>query len=198
MAIHLFETVKHAEFQIQLLQHIPPATSRIGLFRSRLACAFLFRDPAILRQQHARTVSCLDLIELISFDPRFDTNSHAHSAIDFADLCALTRILGIAIGILTPGRTEQAKEAFNSQIDTLASVLKAVFSSIKDPGAAFMKRTETKEHMQALYYSLLYGIRTNPPPPKRWFVSDEQLAEEVRVAGAKKSAGFMNNFIKRG
>ncbi|PGH34097.1 hypothetical protein GX50_03060 [[Emmonsia] crescens] len=192
LSLHLFKTIKDVELQNQLLKNILPTSPRLALFRCRLAWAWFYRDPSFLDRPKNQLFNLPRLTNHLKHDPRFDTNVRSNGNNDrfnFWELHALTSILDMAIdsGTARPSFVnkdgdvdKQSEQQFNATVDELADCIKAMFSAIRDSGASHLRRSETRERLQALYYRLEYGVRTKPRPAKQWFVKQE---------GEKREAG---------
>lgn len=183
--MHLFKTVKDPVLQQQLLKHLPPATPRIALFRCRLALAFFFRDHSPLDRPTQHLFNLKQIAARLSEDERFGTKGHISRSqkIDFAELAATTYVLDIAIDAGRANDTfpdKATENSFNKEVDLLADQIKSIFTSIQDTGATYLKRTEAKETLQALYYRLFFGVRTKPRPVKSWFSSDPKKLSKDR------------------
>jgi hypothetical protein len=212
---NIFETVQEPEFRAQLLKHINPITPAVSLVRCRLALSFFFEDASLL-EAPVDKVFDLNRISDHLKDKRFNFSRlkvQKGQEFDFGELAAFTAFLDIGICSGTASlslsppdgpasqlfsdevKVKEAEEAqFNADVDTLASRLKAVFSSIEDSGASHLKRKETKESLEALYYRILYSVRTEPQPRKSFFVSTKQ---EEQWSGIEKSGAFMERFLTR-
>ncbi|KAK2760296.1 hypothetical protein FQN54_002364 [Arachnomyces sp. PD_36] len=208
----IYQTIKEPEFRAQLLKHITPITPSISLVRCRLALSFFFQDPSLL-EASTETLFDLNRISTRLKDKRFKFNrlqSQRGQQFDFSELAAFTTFLDIGIcpgPALTPSpssessapspetiKSQKAREAqFNADVDLLATRLKAVFSSIEDSGASHLKRTETKERLESLYYRVLYSVRTKPQPKKAFF--DPSGPEEW--SGMGRSGAFMDRFLTK-
>ncbi|KAG5293201.1 hypothetical protein I7I50_03525 [Histoplasma capsulatum G186AR] len=185
LSLHLFKTINEVELQNQLLNNILPTSPRVALFRCRLAWAWFYCDPSFLDRPKSQLFDLPSLTKYLKHDLRFNTNMRSNGSNDqfnFWELHALTSILDIAIdsGTTIPSFVNKngdvdrrAEHQFNAAIDDLADCIKAIFSAIRDSGASHLRRSETRERLQALYYRLTYGVRTRPRPPKQWFVKTE-------------------------
>ncbi|KLJ10413.1 hypothetical protein EMPG_14201 [Blastomyces silverae] len=185
LSLHLFNTINDTELQNQLLKHILPTSPRPALFRCRLAWAWFYRDPSFLNRPKTQLFDLPALTNHLKHDPRFDTNmrsSGSNDRFNFWELHALTSILDIAIdsGTARPsfvnkdGEVDRRSEhQFNAAVDDLADCIKAMFSAIRDSGASHLRRSETRERLQALYYRLEYGVRTRPRPARQWYMKKE-------------------------
>ncbi|EGC49093.1 conserved hypothetical protein [Histoplasma capsulatum var. duboisii H88] len=185
LSLHLFKTINEVELQNQLLNNILPTSPRVALFRCRLAWAWFYCDPSFLDRPKSQLFDLPSLTKYLKHDLRFNTNMRSNGSNDqfnFWELHALTSILDIAIdsGTTIPSFVNEngdvdrgAEHQFNAAIDDLADCIKAIFSAIRDSGASHLRRSETRERLQALYYRLTYGVRTKPRPPKQWFVKTE-------------------------
>ena len=65
-----------------------------------------------------------------------------------------------------------------------------MFTAMADSGASHLKRAEAKEKFEALYYRLIYAVRTRPRPKMDIF-GDSAVDDLV------KSGDFMQEFLAR-
>ncbi|KAL2375678.1 hypothetical protein RJZ90_007931, partial [Blastomyces dermatitidis] len=202
LSLHLFNTINDIELQNQLLKHILPTSPRLALFRCRLAWAWFYRDPSFLNRPKTQLFDLPGLTKHLKNDPRFDTNirsSGSNDRFNFWELHALVSILDIAIdsGTARPsfvnkdGQVDRRSEhQFNAAVDDLADCIKAMFSAIRDSGASHLRRSETRERLQALYYRLEYGVRTRLRPAKQWYVRTEGQKKEAEKHPVKVNELF--------
>ncbi|GAD97864.1 hypothetical protein AOR_1_154094 [Paecilomyces variotii No. 5] len=170
-----FQTVQDAILQSRLLTHILPTSSWIALWRCRLATAFLLQDPSPL-DEPPEDILNLKRITGVLRQKRFDVKLHKgkNQDYDYWELGAVTSLLNVAIdfGRSTPTFSDkEAETTFNADVDALADRVKKIFTSIEDSGASHLKRTETKERLEALHYRIVYSVRSRPPPKKSFFGS---------------------------
>ncbi|PGH02735.1 hypothetical protein GX51_04469 [Blastomyces parvus] len=197
LSLNLFNTINEIELQNQLLKHILPTSPRVALFRCRLAWTWFYRDPSFLDRPKTQLFDLPALTKHLKHDPRFDTNmrfSRTNDRFNFWELHALTSILDIAIdsGTARPsfvnkdGEVDrQSERQFNAAVDDLSDCIKAMFSAIRDSGASHLRRSETRERLQALYYRLAYGVRTRPRPLRQWYVKKEGTTREAEMHAKK-------------
>ncbi|OAX79814.1 hypothetical protein ACJ72_05866 [Emergomyces africanus] len=191
LSLHLFKSINDVELQNQLLKNIIPTNPRLALFRCRLAWAWFYHDPSFLDKPKNQLFNLPFVTKHLKHDPRFDTSIRSNGSNDrfnFWELHALTSILDMAIDSGTDrpsfvnedGNADKLSERqFNAAVDELAGCIKAMFSAIRDSGASHLRRSETRERLQALYYRLEYGVRTRPRPAKQWFIKEEREKREV-------------------
>ncbi|KMU91753.1 hypothetical protein CIHG_09626 [Coccidioides immitis H538.4] len=204
LSVVLYNTIKDPALQSQLLKHISPATPKVALLRCRLAAAFFFEDKAFL-DKPAELVFDLKRMTIRLQDDRFKIHRSTPTGqepLDYWELSAITSILDVAIGSGTAEKSFPNKESeakFNRDVDKLAEQIKVIFTAIKDTGASHLKRTESKEYLQALHYRLMYGVRTKPRPKVSWFVPSKSggVADES-WSGIKKSGNLMDRFLSCG
>ncbi|KMP02867.1 hypothetical protein CIRG_02559 [Coccidioides immitis RMSCC 2394] len=204
LSVVLYNTIKDPALQSQLLKHISPATPKVALLRCRLAAAFFFEDKAFL-DKPAELVFDLKRMTIRLQDDRFKIHRSTPTGqepLDYWELSAITSILDVAIGSGTAEKSFPNKESeakFNRDVDKLAEQIKVIFTAIKDTGASHLKRTESKEYLQALHYRLIYGVRTKPRPKVSWFVPSKSggVADES-WSGIKKSGNLMDRFLSCG
>jgi hypothetical protein len=183
--------------QAQLLRHILCTSFLAAQVRIQLAHRFLLgiasgseADPTSW-STHITTLT--RFVDSGPFDTTFRSPSKRP---DYKNMTALTYLFDIAIadGGRPASFDSRAKEvAFNRKVDQLADRIKSIFASIADTGASHMRRTEAKEALQALYYRLLFGVRTEPRPKKSVFGGRD--GEEYRAE--ERSKGFMTKFLAR-
>lgn len=169
----MYGTVKHAQFQSRILQHILPTSTWISLLRYRLATAFLLHTSSPLTEPPEGVLDLKRLTVFLIRDERFHLKSYkAKGDYDYGELTALAMLLDIVINSslydlsLIQGSTENK---FNAAIDKLATQVKKIFSSIEDTGASHLKRMLAKEALEALHYRVVYSVRSKPPPKKSLF-----------------------------
>lgn len=213
---NILETIQQPEFRARLLKHINPVTPSVSLVRCRLALSFFLEDPSLL-DVAVDKVFDLNRISTRLTDKRFDFSRRQKAQrgkeFEYGELAAFTTFLDIGICSGTPSlassssssssppsssasrnklETRKVEEArFNGDVDTLANRLKAVFSSIEDSGASHLKRTETKETLEALYYRILYTVRTEPQPKRSLIVPGKTDGWN----GIRKSGALMDRFL---
>ena len=170
---------------------IPPLHLRLILFRQRLALAFFFQDSRYLSKQPEDLVDLKSIADHLQ-PPQFTINN----ATDYAELAASIGILSIGIDSGNPpppGSTKDDEIAFNSDVDTLSSKIRVMFTQIIDTSASQMKRTEAKEILEGLHSRLRFAIRTRPPPKKSVFgdshVKPLQERMEAFVVRGKRDDG---------
>ncbi|OJD18050.1 hypothetical protein AJ78_01880 [Emergomyces pasteurianus Ep9510] len=205
LSVHLFKTINDVELQNQLLKNILPTNPRLALFRCRLAWAWFYGDLSFLDRPKHQLFDLPLLTNHLKHDPRFDTNMRFNGSNDrfnFWELHALTSILDTAIdsGSTRPSFVNENGDAdklsehqFNASVDELADCIKAMFSAIRDSGASHLRRSETRERLQALYYRLEYGVRTRPRPAKQWFIKKEKEQRDV-----ERNTGKIDEFFAVG
>lgn len=166
------------------------------MIRCRLAVAFLLKDPSPL-DEPADAVLDLKRITNLLRDKRFDIKYYkakGQGEYDYWELGALTSLLNIAIdaGRSTPTFADKEAEIkFNADADALADQVKKIFTSIQDSGASYLKRTETKESLEALHYRIVYSVRSKPPPKKSFFGSSGLDSWE----GISRSGSLMDRYL---
>lgn len=208
-----FETIQEPELRARLLAHINPITPSVSLIRSRLALSFFLEDSSLLDASVAKLFD-LNRLSTRLQDRRFNFSrlkAQRGREADYGELAAFTTFLHIGIcsgtaslayssspsssSPLSPNDKTKAKKAeeaqFNAAVDALARRLKAVFSSIEDSGASHLKRTETKESLEALYYRILYTVRTKPQPKKAFF----DTGGPEKWDGMDRSEAMMDRFV---
>ncbi|OAL35570.1 hypothetical protein AYO20_05189 [Fonsecaea nubica] len=195
--------LKDATLQAQLLSHILPTSPTALQVRILLSQIFLLGfDKTKGTGSSAPKISLQRLAEHVSKSPDFDTRRRkGPSTIDYAALRARTHILDIAIS--DGGRpaefASRADEAsFNKSVDHLANAVEATLVAIIDTGASHMTRTECKDVLHALYWRLLYSVRTESRPKRHIFdgkAGKLRDAEELRVE--ERGKDFMSRFLEK-
>jgi hypothetical protein len=184
--IHL--SAQHPVTQKLLLRSIQPRTPRINIFRCRLALSFFFNDMTLLDTPAEHVLSIHRVNRKLR---RLHLQLDDHT--DYAELSALAFILDAAIDRgIPPGSPldKTSENAFNNEVDAVAKKIKTIFTAMADSGASHLKRGETKERFEALYFRLIYAVRTRPPP--KMSVFGDSFAEDT-----VQSSDFMQKFLAR-
>lgn len=183
--------------QAQLLKHIPCTSSLAAYIRIQLAHRFLLgTDSDSKADVDSLSVNITKLTRYLDSGPFDITIKSPSKRPDYTNMIARTYLLDVAIaggGRPTSFDSRAEEVSFNRKVDKLADRTKAIFASIADTGASHMRRTEAKEALQALYYRLLYAVRTEPRPKKNVFGGRD--GEEYRAE--ERSQGFMTKFLAR-
>ncbi|KAL2830196.1 hypothetical protein BDW59DRAFT_22100 [Aspergillus cavernicola] len=167
-------TLKDAELQSRVLEHIVPTNDWIATLRRRLAFIFLTGDSSADVGSQDMKSEVTRIINILK-DPRFDVKRHKKKGqpeYDYGELKAITTFLNIVIDSgwsETQFPDEIKEEDFNSEVDVLAERVKKIFTAIEDSGASHLKRTLAKEALESLHYRIVYSVRTKPPPKKTMF-----------------------------
>ncbi|MCJ1336670.1 hypothetical protein MMC09_001948 [Bachmanniomyces sp. S44760] len=165
----LFATVNDNKFRIHLLKNIPSQAPSLNLFRRRLALAFFYEDAAYL----SRPVQ--EMLDLDAMAQRLRlSQSSINRETDYTNLAAMTAILDVAVDNGDPpafDTGQAAHDEFNNRVDTLAKIIKLMFTRIVDTGNSHMTRTEAKDMLEAFHARLIYAVRTQPKPKKGLFGS---------------------------
>ncbi|RMZ89205.1 hypothetical protein DV736_g3564, partial [Chaetothyriales sp. CBS 134916] len=188
--------------QTLLLTHMLPTSQTASQLRLRLShCFLLGRDdtaPAVSSAPFA--IDLASLMKHIATDTSFNTAQP--SKLDFTALRARTAILDTAIsdgGRPATFATPSDKASFNKSVDALAAVVKDTFVRISDSGASHMSRTEAKDALQALYYRLLFAVRTEPQPKRNIFdPRSGRLREGSEYRDEERRQEFMQGFLAKG
>lgn len=156
-----------------MLAHILPTSPGISLLRCRLAVVFLLQNSASLTEPPEKLLDLKRITVFLARDQRFNMKLHKSKGdYDYGDLSATCTLLDIIINTslydLQYEQTDTAKE-FDAAVDNLAAQIKKIFSSIEDTGASHLKRMLAKEALEALYYRMIYSVRSKPPPRKTLF-----------------------------
>ncbi|KAL1970382.1 hypothetical protein VTN77DRAFT_5542 [Rasamsonia byssochlamydoides] len=191
-----FNTIQDVALQSQLLKRILPASSWVALFRCRLAVAFFIGDASPLTEPPDAVLNLRRITHHLR-DKRFDVKLQKDKrggGYDYAELGAITSLLNIVIdlGRFTPTFTDkEAENSFNADVDALAERIKRIFTAIEDSGASHLRRTETKQSLEALHYRIIYSVRSKPPPKKSFF--GDAGPENWSAIG--RSGSFMDKFL---
>ncbi|KAL2042650.1 hypothetical protein N7G274_004409 [Stereocaulon virgatum] len=175
----VFHSVHDASLRLQLLQMIPPLHRGLVVFRQRLALAFFFQNSRYLSKPPEDLVDLKSIADRLR-SPQFTINN----ATDYAEFAASIGILSIGIDCGNPprqGSTRDVEVAFNSDVDILASKIRAMFTQIIDTSASQMKRTEAKEILEGFHSRLKFAIRTRPPAKKTPFGNSNVKPLQERI-----------------
>ncbi|KAL4749426.1 hypothetical protein BDW72DRAFT_204783 [Aspergillus terricola var. indicus] len=161
-------TLKDAELQSRLLEHIAPVNDWIAALRRRLAYMFLTDDPSTDVECQDRKAEVSRISNILKH-PQYNVkrSKKGQPEYDYGKLTAITTFLDIIIDSgwsETQFADEGAEDEFNQEIDALADQVKRIFTAIQDSGASHMKRTLAKEALEALHYRIVYCVRTKPRP----------------------------------
>lgn len=107
----------------------------------------------------------------------------------------------ISLASLEKSAEEKAKEEkFNSDIDTLATALRDIWSSISEVGAGQVGKLDAREAIEMLRNRLLYTVRTKPALRKRIFDVPGKGSERKLSGyeGTGKQRNFMKGFLAKG
>lgn len=160
--------------------------------------AFLLQDASPLTEPADRVLDLkriTDFLRARRFDVKtFKRNDDDHE-FDYSELGAITALLNIAIdsgrsNFRAAGASTEAD--LNAEVDALADRLKKIFTSIEDSGASHLKRTQTKEAIEALHYRVLYSVRSKPRPKKSLFGIYNDAGD---AGGISRSSSFMAKFL---
>jgi len=192
-----YNTIDDVSLQSQLLKHILPSSSWIALFRCRLATVFLLRETSPLIEPPDALLNVKRITHFLR-DKRFDIKFYkrfGQGGYDYSKLGAITSLLNIVIdfGRRSPTFSDKESErSFNADVDALSDRIKKIFSSIEDTGASHLRRTETKQGLEALHYRIVYSVRSKPPPKKNLFGSSGLDDWQ----GISNSSSRMDKFFK--
>ncbi|KAL4757934.1 uncharacterized protein BDW70DRAFT_170874 [Aspergillus foveolatus] len=161
-------TLKDAELQSRLLEHIAPVNDWIAALRRRLAYTFLTDEPSADAGCQGGKAEVSRICSILK-QPQYNVKRYkkGQPEYDYGKLTAITTFLDIIIDSgwsETRFADEGAEDEFNHEIDALADQVKRIFTAIQDSGASHMKRTLAKEALEALHYRILYCVRTKPRP----------------------------------
>ena len=135
--------------------------------------AFLLRTPTPLTEAPDEVLDLKRLTLFLIRDERFHAKSYKiQGDFDYGELTAIAMLLDVVINSSLYDLVDQSDDAekdFNEAIDKVAAQIKNIFSSIEDTGASHLKRMLAKEALEALYYRVIYSVRSRPPPKKTLF-----------------------------
>ncbi|KAH8695038.1 hypothetical protein BGW36DRAFT_298805 [Talaromyces proteolyticus] len=180
-----FQTVRDITLQSQLLKRILPTNPRISLFRARLAVSFLLDDITVLKESSTDILNIKRIIHYLQH-ARFESKLlrvQTANNYDYSELNATTSLLNIAIDIGRMSADFSSKEAesqFNADVDALAEGVKRIFSAIKDSGASHLKRTEAKQSLEALYYRIVFSVRSKSRLKSYFLANGERETRNVQ------------------
>ena len=186
----VYPQVADAQLRLQLLRSIPGSSTRLNLFRQRLAMAFFYEDANCLMKQPQDLIVLSDVARHLR-QPQFIIKQDT----DYSELAASVAILDIGLGDGNPLKSIaaiQSEDDFNKEIDRLAKTLKGRFMRIIDSGASHMLRTEAKDVLEALHCRLTYAVRTRQKPKANPFADPGVEAGQLAESGA-----FMKAFLAR-
>jgi hypothetical protein len=184
----VFLSISNSGLRRLLLRHLQPRTRRMSTFRCRLALAFFFNDDTLLDLPSDELFSIIRVNQYLR-----KRRLVLDGSTDYTELASLAYMLDAAIdkGIPTASPLDRAQEKdFNREVDAAAERIKTMFTAMADSGASHLKRSEAKERFEALYYRLVYAVRTKPPPKLDIF-GDGGADDVVR------SGDFMQRFLAR-
>ncbi|KAL4912224.1 hypothetical protein BDW62DRAFT_195151 [Aspergillus aurantiobrunneus] len=195
-----YATLKDAELQSRLLEHLLPVNEWIATFRRRLAYIFLTSDPLADVGSLDRR-SQVNRITNILKNPRYDVKRYKRKdqpEYDYGELKAITNFLNVIIDSgwsETQFPDENAEEEFNGEVDMLADRVKKIFTAIEDSGASHLKRTLAKEALESLHYRIVYTVRTKPRPKKRLFgqYEPQQKTQNILKYVQKKEVAILSD-----
>ena len=146
---------------LQLVRNLPVYTSRMAVFRRRLALAFFFQDTDYLKTPEEDLTVDMTSIAAYIQTPRFTISKKT----DYAQLTASMAMLDIGIDAgdpLLPFPTSKEEQKFDSAVDLLSGRLKGLSTQIVGGSALNMQRTEAKEIIDALQRRLSCAVRSKP------------------------------------
>ncbi|KAL4940249.1 hypothetical protein BDV06DRAFT_196999 [Aspergillus oleicola] len=179
-------TLKDAELQSRLLDHIVPVNDWIATLRRRLAYIFLTDDPLADPSSEDRKSEVFRIINHLK-TPRYNVKRYKRQdqpEYDYGELKALTKFLDIIIDSgwsETQFTDKKAEDEFNDAVDLLAERVKKIFTAIEDSGASHLKRTLAKEALESLHYRIVYTARTRPRPKKSFFEQYEREEKNRKI-----------------
>ncbi|RMZ86203.1 hypothetical protein DV737_g333, partial [Chaetothyriales sp. CBS 132003] len=195
------KNLQDAGLQSLLLTHILPTSQTASQLRLRLSHCFLLgrRGPTAAVSSAPLAIDLAALMNHVATDASFNTAQP--SKLDFAAVRARTAILDTAIsdgGRPAAFATPSDRASFNKSVDAVAAVVKDTFVRISDSGASHMSRTEAKDGLQALYYRLLFAVRTERPPRRNIFdPRSGRLREGRAYRDEQRRQEFMHGFLAK-
>lgn len=186
----VYPQVTDAQLRLQLLRSIPATSTRLNLFRQRLAMAFFYEDSTFLMRQPQYLIVLSEVAKHLR-QPQFTIDQDT----DYSELAASVAILDIGLGDGNPPKSIaaiQSEDKFNQEVDRLAKTVKGKFMRIIDSGASHMLRTEAKDVLEALHCRLTYAVRTRQKPKANPFADPGVEAGQLAESGA-----FMKAFLAK-
>ncbi|KAL4786020.1 hypothetical protein BJX76DRAFT_148052 [Aspergillus varians] len=195
-----YATLKDAELQSRLLEHIVPVNDWIATLRRRIAYIYLTGDPLADAGSQDKKFEVNRITKILK-DPRYDVRRHKRKGqpeYDYGELKAIATFLNVAIDCgwsETQFPDESAEDEFNSEVDVLADRVKKIFTAIEDSGASHLKRTLAKEALESLHYRIVYSVRTKPRPKKVLFgkYEPQQKTENILKYVKKKEVVILSD-----
>lgn len=102
------------------------------------------------------------IIKVLEYDV-VRPKSKAFGEYDYGELGAITILLNMAIDSSWAQNgfaNKPAERKFNAEVDILANEIKTIYASIKDLGTSDLNRPLTKSAMDALWYRIIYSVRS--------------------------------------
>ncbi|KIW20369.1 hypothetical protein PV08_00944 [Exophiala spinifera] len=189
--------------QVHLLSHILPVSRSALRARLVLAQTFILGPDSLQDGRPLPQVGYLDtLTQHVSRHPLFRPHRHRDPKnVDYTALRALTHVLDAAIA--DGGRPANVdspadKVTFNRSVDTIADAVRSTLVSIIDTGASHLSRTEAKAALQALYWRLLFSVRTEPRPKKNIFdLRTGRIRDSQDFRSEQKGRDVMTRFLTK-
>lgn len=203
----LHASILSRNFLARTATFLPASSLRLHQLRRRLALHILLDAPADDTIDMTSQDTSIRLITQLRKHPDY----HITENTNYTTLLSLTELIDIAIdnGFSTfqPSNpptptTEQATKtlfshhtptispeeaSFNAQIDSLATQLRLIASTIRDAGTSHLKRTEAKSALERLIVRLESAVRTRARPRRGMF----------GMGGAGGSSKAMGAFLKK-
>lgn len=157
----IYGSIDDPTLRLQLIRNLPVYTYRTAVFRRRLALAFFFHDREYLMKPEIDSIVDLTSIATYIETPRFAINKKT----DYAQLMASMALLDIGIDMgdpVLPFRTSKEEQNFDSAVDLLSTRLKGLSTQIVGASTLNMRRTESKEIIDAIQRRLSYTVRSRP------------------------------------
>ncbi|RMD43483.1 hypothetical protein DV735_g1634, partial [Chaetothyriales sp. CBS 134920] len=193
--------------QTLFLSHILPVSKTASQVRLRLSHHFLLGGgedtaatmPDSLSLAAPFAIDLPGLMNHVATDASFNTAQP--TKLDFAALRARTVILDTAVadgGRPAVFATAADKASFNKSVDALAAVVKETFVKISDSGASHMSRSEAKDALQALYYRLMFAVRTEPQLKRNIFDPNTgKMRQASEFSDEQRGRHFMQGFLAK-
>lgn len=186
--IAVFSRIQDSHFQLQAIRSIPATSSRLCLFRRRLALAFFFGNEDYLTRQRDRLLRFSSIRKRLRCQV-FTINNET----DYSFLKAAIGLLDIGLDDgdppLTPNKEDE--HDFDHNVDLLSEQVDAIWTSITDSGASHMNRTEAKNSLDAFIRRLKHAVRLRPTA--KISVFGESVFDQDQLA---KGSEFMNRFLE--
>lgn len=183
-------TVPLATFRLQIVDSIPSGSARTHDLRRRLAMCFFFKD---LSYSASHPHSTMDLEKFIQrLD---DSDFDARPKTEYPELTASILLLDVAVDDGQSTKLDltdpEVEKRFNEDVDDLVASIKAIMTSIGNPGAAFISRIEAKEALELISQRIADTVRTKKVVKPSWFDMGRGKGEDKMESEKEKMSIFL-------